>query len=48
MPPQRRRPDMDETRQALRRHDERVEDDPTEPAEDPKPAESDDEEQPDE
>jgi hypothetical protein len=48
MPPQRRRPDMDETREALRRHDERVEDDPHEPAEDAKPDERDDEEQPDE
>ena len=44
MPPERPRPDIDETREALRRHDERVEEDQETPADDPKPDESHDEE----
>ena len=42
MPPQRRRPDIEETREALKRHDERVEEDATEPP-DAEPDEPDEE-----
>ena len=42
MPPQRRRPDIDETREVLRKHDERVHDEP-EPPEDAEPDEGDEE-----
>jgi hypothetical protein len=44
VPPQRRRPDLEETREALRRHDERVEED-QETAEDPAPEPDEDDEQ---
>lgn len=43
MPPPRRRPDIDETREALRRHDERVESEEPEP-EDAEPDEGQEEE----
>ena len=42
--PERPRPDIDETREAMRRHDERVEDDPTEGEDATEPAERDEEE----
>jgi hypothetical protein len=46
--PERPRPDMDRTREALRRHDERTGDDPAEdaPEEEPAAAEEDEEEEP--
>lgn len=40
--PERPRPDMDKVRDALREHDERVEDDPAEPSEDEREDEADD------
>ncbi len=40
--PERPRPDMDKVRDALRDHDERVEDDPAEPSEDDREDEADD------
>jgi hypothetical protein len=39
VPPQRRRPDIEETREALRRHDERVEEDSSEEPADAEPEE---------
>ena len=44
MPPQRRRPDIDETREMLRRHDERVEEDEEELSQDAESGEGDEEE----
>ena len=47
MPPERPRPDLEETREALRRHDERVEED-HESAEDATPEPEDEESEPSE
>ena len=45
--PERPKPDLDHTREALRKHDERVEDDPAEPDSDDAARDEDDEDEED-